>query len=296
LEEAGKHLSLGLERSELGGDLQALIAGYLIAGRLRLAMGDVEAAVDYFEKARPLVENASFPEWSGLFARFRVDLWLAQDNLQAAVRWAEEMLRAPEPHRGQESEVAKLAAARVLVAKGDAPSLDRAFALLDRLRRSAESEGKSGVCIEGWALQALAQRRHGDQASALTSLERALRMAEPEGYVRLFADLGVPMARLLQEARSRGVMSDYVAKLLAVFGADVPTDTPTARVLSEPLGPREEEVLQLIAAGLTNREIAEKLIISPETVKKHTGSIFGKLGVGNRTEAAARARELGLLE
>jgi LuxR family maltose regulon positive regulatory protein len=129
----------------------------------------------------------------------------------------------------------------------------------------------------------------------MISLEHALRLAEPEGYVRLFVDLGLPMARLLQEAHSRGVMSDYVEKLLAAFDSSLTTHISLEDSLPEPLTKREQEVLELVAAGLTNREIADELIISPETVKKHTSSIYGKLGASNRTEAAARARELDLL-
>ena len=126
----------------------------------------------------------------------------------------------------------------------------------------------------------------------MTALERALRLAEPEGYVRLFTDLGPGLARLLQEARARSVMPSYVAQLLRAFGGGT---VSVENVLPEPLSQRELEVLALVAAGLTNREIAERLSISPETVKKHTTAIYGKLGVKNRTEAAARARALDLL-
>ncbi len=142
----------------------------------------------------------------------------------------------------------------------------------------------------------MAHWRGGDRAGAMTALERALRLAEPEGYVRLFADLGLPMARLLQEARSRAVMPDYVATLLAACGTDIARSSSGPGTLPEPLSVREQDVLNLIAAGLTNREIAEALVISTETVKKHTASIYGKLGVGNRTEAAAKARALNILD
>jgi LuxR family maltose regulon positive regulatory protein len=130
---------------------------------------------------------------------------------------------------------------------------------------------------------------------AMTALEHALRLAEPEGYVRLFVDLGLPMIRLLQEARSRGVMPDYVARLLAAAGESVAAETAGKRALPEPLSVREQEVLKLMVAGLTNREIADTLVISQQTVKKHAENIYAKLGVRGRTEAAARARELDLL-
>ena len=201
-----------------------------------------------------------------------------------------------------------MAVARVLIVKGDAASLQRAVALLAQLLRAAEAEGRAGITVEAYALQTLAHWRHGDHASAMTSLERTLRMAEPEGYVRLFVDLGLPMARQLQEARSRGVMPDYVDKLLAAFagtfrgteGTGAAPKLPifpisAERALPGPLSSREQEVLGLIAAGLTNREIADRLVISSETAKKHVANICDKLGVRNRTEAATRARELGLL-
>jgi LuxR family maltose regulon positive regulatory protein len=189
-----------------------------------------------------------------------------------------------------------LALTRVLIVKGDAPARDRALALLTRLLRDAEAEGRAGVQIEALALRALAHWQSGNRAGAMVSLERALRLAEPEGYVRLFADLGHPISRLLQEARSRDVMPDYVARLLAACGADLANAALTIGTPPEPLSVREQEVLKLIAAGLTNREIAETLSISPETVKKHTGSIYGKLGVRGRTEAALRAGRLDVLD
>jgi LuxR family maltose regulon positive regulatory protein len=296
LPEAWDHLSRGLERAELGGDVRAMIAGYLIAGRLKLTEGDVDAATAYLERARPLLEQAPFPDWTSRFERYQLDLWLAQGRLRAAVAWVDETLTAGVLEARSESEVAQLALTRVLIVKGDAPARDRALALLTRLLRDAEAEGRAGVQIEALALWALAHWQSGNRAGAMVSLERALRLAEPEGYVRLFADLGHPISRLLQEARSRDVMPDYVARLLAACGADLANAALTIGTPPEPLSVREQEVLKLIAAGLTNREIAETLSISPETVKKHTGSIYGKLGVRGRTEAALRAGRLDVLD
>lgn len=221
LAEAWEHLSRGLERVELGGDVRALIAGYLMAGRVKLTQGDTEAATEYLGRARPLVEEATFPDWISRFERFQLELWLVQDRLRATVAWANTMLQTGLVEARPESEIAHLAVARVLIVKGDAPAIERAITLLEGLLAVAEAEGRTGIQIEGLALQALAQWRRGEPASAMTSLERALRLAEPEGYVRLFADLGLPMARLLQAARAREVMPDYVAKLLAACGADL---------------------------------------------------------------------------
>jgi LuxR family transcriptional regulator, maltose regulon positive regulatory protein len=295
LEEAWDYLSRGLERVELGGDVRAMIAGHLITGRLKLTQGDIDTADQYLEQARPLLEEASFPDWTGRFERLRLELWLAQNRLRAAVNWVDEMLRADAPQGRPDGEATGLAVARVLIVKGDTPSVERAQELLQRLLSSAEAEGRVGIAIEAQALQALAHGRRGEVASAMTSLERALRLAESEGYVRLFADLGLPMARLLQEARSRDVMPHYVERLLSACGAGLALFSSAERALPEPLTHREQETLGLLAAGLTNREIADRLVISPETVKKHTGTIYGKLGVRTRTEAAARARELNLL-
>jgi LuxR family transcriptional regulator, maltose regulon positive regulatory protein len=295
LAAAWEHLSRGLESAEVGGDVRALIAGYVLAGRLKLTMGEMAAAADYLERARPLLENAPFPDWLARFDRLQLELWLAQDQLRTAVNWADEMLQGDERKGRLESEEAHLALARVLIAKGDGPALLRALSLLKRLLESAEAEGRTAIIIEALALQALADWQRGEQPKAMTALERALRTAEPEGYVRLFADLGLPIARLLQEARSRAVMPDYVAGLLAAVSDDQAISAPMEAALPEPLTPREQEILELIAAGLTNPEIAVKLVISPQTVKKHTGNIYSKLGVRSRTEAAARARSLDLL-
>jgi LuxR family maltose regulon positive regulatory protein len=191
---------------------------------------------------------------------------------------------------------AQLAIARVLIVKGDESSLAKARVLIERLLQTAEKEGQTRVTIEALALKALAHSRRGEAAGAMTSLEHALRLAEPEGYVRLFADLGLPLARLLQEAGSRAVMPDYVERLLTAFRNETAISPTSATRLPEPLTEREIEVLRLLAAGLTNREIAEQLVISPETVKKHSANIYGKLGTRNRTETVARARQLELLE
>lgn len=296
LADVWDHLSHGLERAEVGGDVRALIAGYLIAGRVKLTEGDLNAAENFLERARAHVETAQFAHWLSRFERFQLELWLAQDRLRAAVEWSDQMLQDTAVAERPESEVAKLAMSRVLIVQGDSASIERALAQLDRLLEIAKDEGRQGVTIESLALRALAHWKQGEHTDALRGLERALRLAEPEGYVRLFVDLGFQMGRLLQEAQFRDVMPHYVEPLLSAFTPNVVSLGATEATLPEPLTEREHEVLQLVAAGLTNPEIAEKLVISPQTVKKHAANIYGKLNVSNRTEAAARARELDLLD
>jgi LuxR family maltose regulon positive regulatory protein len=290
--EADAHVLRGLELAELGGDMQARIVGYLAVGRLRLAQGDELGAEAYLEKARPLVEQAQFPDWAGRFERLQLELWLAQDRPRAALDWAESALAATSKDETG-SEAARLAAARALTVCGDAGSVQRAAGLLKRLAQAAADEGRIGVQIEALALQSLADWRRGEHPGARAAAESALRMAEAEGFVRLFVDLGLPMARVLQAARDRAVLPEYVDRLLEAFEDGLAGEAESP--LPEPLTSREHEVLELIAAGLTNREIAAELVISPGTVKKHTGNIYGKLGVSSRTQAAARARELGWL-
>jgi LuxR family maltose regulon positive regulatory protein len=173
-------------------------------------------------------------------------------------------------------------------------------ALLDRLLDAAGTGERTGSVIEILVLQALAHEAENDIARAIEALERALTLAEPEDYVRVFVGEGAPLARLLKEAWARGIRPDYAAKLLAAYSAQeqTPEDVKagsTADPLANLLSQRELEVMQLIAEGLSNREISERLFLALDTVKGHNRRIFGKLQVQSRTEAIARARELSLL-
>jgi LuxR family maltose regulon positive regulatory protein len=150
-------------------------------------------------------------------------------------------------------------------------------------------------------LHALDFQVGGDTALAMTALERALTLAEPGGFIRIFVDEGLPMARLLYEAAAREIAPDYARRLLATFPVAEPEQTGPSRTqapeseLIESLSERELEVLQLIAEGLTNPEIASDLYLALNTVKAHTRNIYGKLGAHSRTQAVARARALGVL-
>jgi LuxR family maltose regulon positive regulatory protein len=172
--------------------------------------------------------------------------------------------------------------------------------MLEPRRRQVEAKGWEDERLKVMVLQAVALQAHGEKDKAVQLLCNALALAEPGGFIRLFVDEGPPMAHLLSEAQALGMMPDYTGKLLAVFEAEEQksADTsprPPAQPLLEPLSPRELEVLHLMAQGLSNQEMSERLFLALDTVKGHNRKIFGKLQVQRRTEAVARARELGLL-
>ena len=206
--------------------------------------------------------------------------------------------RGCRPHNWHSNNDLPLMQARVLIAQ-DNPSA--ALAVLEPLRQQAEAKGLANRLLRVMAVQSIALYAHGEKDKAVQLLGEALALAEPGGFIRLFVDEGEPMAQLLSEAASRGIMPDYVAKLLAAFEAekrdseDKPDPHPLHQPLIEPLSQRELEILKLIAQGLSNREIGERLFLALDTIKGHNRKIFDKLQVQSRTEAIARARELGLL-
>jgi LuxR family maltose regulon positive regulatory protein len=221
-------------------------------------------------------------------AAWRVRLWIAEGNLAAAARWAEARRTGKCPP-GAWPVYGDLALVRVLIAQ---QKPEQALDVLSQVRQSAEAAGGTGWLIEALTLEALIHQAAGHTDRALAALERALTLAEPEGYVRIFADEGEPMAVLLRQAASRGIAVGYAGKLLAAF-TDLQTCQPAT--LIEPLSERELQVLCLIATGLSNRQIADTLFLAIGTVKKHTNNIYGKLGVGSRTQAILRAAELNLI-
>ncbi len=182
---------------------------------------------------------------------------------------------------------------RVLLARGDH---EAAIILSNRLLQQAETTGQMGLVIEALILQALALQGKKETEQALAALERALALAQPEGYVRSFLDEGEAMTRLLCQAQSRQVGSGYAAVLLSKIGKTSGMTQPSMQLLIEPLTTREVEVLKLIEAGCSNQDIAGQLVISMPTVKRHISNIYAKLGVESRTQAIAIGKELKLFE
>jgi len=272
--------------------------------RKKEVQGDLDGALDLLDEAeRQLNYRNPLPDVRPI-AALKTRVWVGQGRLTEALGWARERGLSVNDDLSYLREFEHITLTRVLIARYNSDrvlrSIHEAMGLLERLLRAAEEGGRTGSVIEILVLQALAYQAQGDIPPALVSLERALTLAEPEGYVRIFVDESMPMAHLLSEAAAHEIMPDYIRKLMAVFEAEEQKSEgksylPPTQPLIEPLSQRELEVLQLIAQGFSNREICDRLFLALSTVKGHNRKIFGKLEVQRRTEAVARARELGLL-
>jgi len=288
LEAAERHGRQGLHLArQYDKVIDRFIIGEMFLARLKLAQGDVEGAAAILAQASQSARERNFVYRIPEIAAAQVMTLLRQGNVAAAAHLAQ-------------THNLPLSQARVHLAQGDTSA---ALAMLEPLRRKMEEKGLEDERLKVTVLQAAALHAHGEKDKAAQLVGDALALAEPGGFIRIFVDEGIPMARLLAEAATRGIMPDYIGKLLVVFEAEKarsasespPRSLPHLQPLIEPLSERELEVLQLIAQGLSNREISERLFLALDTVKGHNRKIFDKLQVQRRTEAIARARELGLL-
>jgi LuxR family maltose regulon positive regulatory protein len=317
LEAAEAHLSRGIELGKWSGRFDAVRNAAPALVRLRQARRDMSGSLAAVQEAESALGELPSPLSTAALLALRAGIRVRQGALSEAARCVEEAVHLAGQDQGQTGEKVALVASRVLLAQG---KLDEAVAQLTRSLAAAEERGRLGIEIELRILRSLALAQQGNAREAKADLERALALAEPEGYVRVFLDEGQPMQMLLAQWLAHAGPSplrDYAIHLLSQFDAEPyvvaaaekkasPTGDPSAsdvassvepsgQTLVEPLSPRELEVLHLIALGRTNREIAQQLVVAPGTVKAHTSSIYRKLDVANRTEAAARARQIGIL-
>jgi LuxR family maltose regulon positive regulatory protein len=286
-------------------DAEVVTLGYITQARLQIARGAHSQALIALDTFTHLANAHSFAPYllaRGMAVRAQVEL--VQGDLRAATRWAEQSgISTGDENLDYPREQEYLTLARVDIVRGRddpaGPFLQDALHLLDRLLRDAEAKARMGSALEILILRALALGAQGKRDDALSTLHDALKGAEPEGYIRLLVDEGAPMQVLLRQAQARGMLPDYVATLLSAFDEQhVSGAAPgwqSQQELVEPLTEREREVLHLLGAGASNREIARRLVVSVNTVKRHVYNICSKLGVQSRTQAIARARSLHLL-
>ena len=272
---------------------------YIAQAQLKETLGDLDSALDLLGKAERCYVRTPVPNVHPI-AAIKARIWVAQGRMAKVLSWAREQSLSVDDDLSYLREFEHVTLVRVLVARYKSDQIDNsiheAIRLLERLLEAAEEGGRMGSVIEILALQALAFEARGDIPSALVSLERALTFAEPEGYVRIFVDEGLPMAKLLHEAADQSIEPDYARKLLAAFKPNVQSDTGASpQPLVEPLSERELEVLLLVAQGLINREIGERLFLALDTVKGHNRRIYGKLGVKNRAQAVNKAISLKII-
>jgi LuxR family transcriptional regulator, maltose regulon positive regulatory protein len=307
LATAHEHATLGVALCRQLAFTQPLAIGLAVLARIRQAQGDAAGALELIGQAARVRLS---PQMVALFNPvpvWRARLWLARGQVAEAARWAKERGLRTEDQPGYPWEGEYLVLARVLLAQRQP---DRALGLLARLHSQAAAQQRTGSVIELGALEALALAADGDQVAGLAALAQALALAAPEGYMRVFVDEGVPMARLLgrlaaaqrtgQVALPAAVTPDYLDRLARAFqphtaALSTSRQATGAAGLVAALSDRELQVLRLLAAGRSNQQIADELVVVLDTVKRHVGHILDKLGAANRTQAVARARALGLL-
>lgn len=268
--------------------------------RMMVSQGELNGSINMLNEADRLYYRHPIPDVRPLRALL-ARAWLARGRLDEVQNWVRAQGLASQDALSYMHEFEHITLARLLISQfRNLRSDDRlsdAMSLLERLLKAAEQGGRKGSEIEILALQALACEAQGRIPAALVPLKHALALAEPECYVRIFVDEGAPMSALLNRVMEddRGA-NDYIHKLLGSFGEKgFRSPSPAAQPLIESLSERELDVLNLIADGLTNQEIGSQLFLSLNTVKAHTRNIYGKLGVNSRTQAAAKARILGIL-
>jgi LuxR family maltose regulon positive regulatory protein len=302
-----------------------LVRGYIVLAQVQQAQADHDAALESIHRCEEWFAQTQIaaPGTRAWLAAHQARLWVRQGKLGSALRWEQDRTFGgdSEVTAVQQLTLVRLRLAQSRDASG-APFLDDASALLEQLLPAFEAQGWTHYLIEGVMLQALVCQAQADKTGALSALQRALTLAEPEGYIRLFVDAGAPLRLLIADCRlqitqrmSSAASQDghrllvYMDTLLAAFPdfglpiVDFRSESrpeiqnPQSKIqnLVEPLSERELEVLRLIGAGHSNQAIADILVVAVSTVKRHINNFYGKLGVQSRTQALVRARELNLL-
>ena len=292
LQAATQQLLRSQELGEHNGLPQNPYRWRVAMARIRQAEGDLGGALDLLNEAERLYVGDFFPNVRPVPA-LKAQVWIAQGRLGEALGWAHEQGLSADNDLSYLREFEHITLARMLLARSRGEPVHQLTRLLERLLLAAEEGGRTGRVIEILVLQALALQAPGHIPAALTCLERALTLAEPEGYVRVFVDEGPPIGSLLRAAEKQGTTRNYVRRLLAAV-SQTRQDSPVRQALIDPLSERELDVLRLLGTELDGPAIARELMVSLNTVRTHTKNIYTKLAVTSRRAAVRRAAELDL--
>ena len=289
LDAALRDVEAGLARGQQAEVTDVLLRGYHALGRIRKAQADLRGALAAFDEAESVAEKMGVTETKDWIRAQRAQVWLAGGDTEAAFEWASQFAAQVQDAMYPSLPIAL---AQVWLSQGQP---DKALPLLEHALQSAQTVGRLGNALNILAVRAVVYYAKGDLEKAFATLEQALELAEPEGYVRVFVDQGAPMARLLRRMLARSSRPNHVRRLLEALGEPVKIEPRIASKLIDALSQRELEVLRLITDGATNQEIADELVLTVNTVKRHISNIFRKLAVSNRAQAIARARQLDIL-
>jgi LuxR family maltose regulon positive regulatory protein len=298
LAAASEHLLTSRELGDENGLPQNPYRSRVAAARIRQAEGDLDGALELLTEAERLYVGDFSPNVRPI-AALKARVWIAQGKLSEARGWAQTRGLSATDDLTYMRELEHISLAAVLLAQGIHEgadhTIDEAADLTERLLTAAEDGGRHGPAIEILVVQALARHARGDTSGAMASLDRAVALAEPEGYVRVFIDEGPRMAALLKLAAKRRNAPSYMRRLLAAVVTAEGQQPTGGQPLIEPLSERELEVVRLLGSDLSGPDIARELVVSLSTVRTHTQNIYAKLGVNSRRAAIRRAAELGLL-
>jgi len=300
---ADQHLEKSIETASLHMSVDWSYRRCVAQARMKESAGELDAALERLDETQRFYIKTLMPHTRPIEA-IKARIYLKQGRLSQAQAWVKEQGLAADDELSYLREYEQLTLARVLVAEYQnhrkASAITEALNLLDRLLDAATDKKRMGSMLEILVTQALAYQAQGSASQALATLERALALAEPEGFLRIFVDEGSPMRELLREAAARRILPAYTGKLLAAFGGElrggaVVTLPSIPQSLIEPLSQRELDVLRLFKTELSGPEIARELVVALSTVRTHTKSIYSKLNVNSRRAAVRRAAELGLI-
>ena len=293
LEAAARYAQQYVAFAKRFGSRDLDIQGHVLLARVEQARGPAASNPEPLRTAEQLLRTYDLPPRLSLWVpSLLARLWLAQGDLDRVSHLVQEQGLTPDDEIPYRREAEYLILLRVLLAQADYAA---ALTLSKRLQRQAEATNRLGRMIETLVLQALACHGSKETARGVAILDRAVALAQPEGYVRVFLDEGEPLAKLLYTMRAPHRKTGYAGELLSAFGRGSDPMPLRPLQLVEPLSAREIEVLKLIQTGCSNQEIAAQLVISIKTVKRHISNIHAKLGVKSRTQALAAARDLGLV-